>query len=94
MPWYAGKDSRISYFAKKMLGFLIQEMSVFVKQRVSMTFVDSDDWVEHTYVEELHDKLKAYDAVILPIIISLMRPIFFLFYITDEDYYEHALLLS
>lgn len=27
-----------------------------------MTFVDSDDWVEHTYVEELHDKLKAYDA--------------------------------
>ena len=27
-----------------------------------VTFVDSDDWVEHTYVEELHDKLKAYDA--------------------------------
>ena len=29
-----------------------------------MTFVDSDDWVEH-YVEELHDKLKAYDADIV-----------------------------
>ena len=32
---YAGKDSYLT-LQKKILGFLIQEMSVFVKQRVSM----------------------------------------------------------
>ncbi|MFR5847240.1 MAG: glycosyltransferase [Streptococcus salivarius] len=67
---YACKDSLISYFAKENTGLLIQEM-VFVKQRVSMSsFVDSDDWVEHIYVEELHDKLMLRMlTLLLPIII-------------------------
>ena len=57
-----------------------------------MTFVDSDDWVEHTYVEELHDKLKAYDADIAITNYYLFNEAdsLFYFYITDEDYYEQV----
>ena len=60
---YAGKDSRISYFAKENTG-ISDTRNVGIRQATGeyVTFVDSDDWVEHTYVEELHDKLKAYDA--------------------------------
>ena len=86
---YAGKDSRISYFAKENTG-ISDTRNVGIRQATGeyVTFVDSDDWVEHTYVEELHDKLKAYDIIqlmvltlLLPIIISLMRPIVFFIFI-------------
>ncbi len=90
---YAGKDSRISYFAKENTG-ISDTRNVGIRQATGeyVTFVDSDDWVEHTYVEELHDKLKAYDADIAITNYYLFNEAdsLFYFYITDEDYYEQV----
>ena len=74
---YAGKDSRISYFAKENTG-ISDTRNVGIRQATGeyVTFVDSDDWVEHTYVEEL-----MMLTLLLPIIISLMRPIVFFIFI-------------
>lgn len=80
---YAGKDSRISYFAKENTG-ISDTRNVGIRQATGeyVTFVDSDDWVEHTYVEELHDSLRLMMlTLLLPIIISLMRPIVFFIFI-------------
>ena len=61
---YLEKDERISYFAKENTG-ISDTRNVGIRQATGeyVTFVDSDDWIEKTYIEELYDKLITYHQI-------------------------------
>ena len=88
---YAGKDSRISYFAKENTG-ISDTRNVGIRQATGeyVTFVDSDDWIEKTYIEELYDKLITYHADIAAANYYLFNDAesLFYFFMGEQDYYE------
>ena len=55
-----------------------------------VTFVDSDDWVEKTYIEELYDKLITYHADYSAANYYLFNDAesLFYFFMGEQDYYE------
>lgn len=58
---YAKKDERIKVFHKKSGGLsAARNLALEVSRGNYITFVDSDDWIEPTYVEELYDAIKKY----------------------------------
>ena len=63
---YAQKDNRIVYIEKENGGQAeARNMGLDRMTGSYVTFVDSDDWVEKTYIEELYDKLITYHADIV-----------------------------
>lgn len=90
---YAARDSRILYFSKDNSG-ISDTRNVGIHQASGdyVTFVDSDDWLEPTYIEELYEKIVAYDADIA--ISNYYRfnemDNLFYFHIGAEDYYEQV----
>lgn len=90
---YAGKDARIRYVEKENEG-IAATRNVAVKQArgVYVTFVDSDDWVERTYLEELYTKMLAYKADI--VVANYYRfnesDNLFYFHIREDEIYEQV----
>ena len=60
---YAARDSRILYF-KKDNGGLSDARHIGIRQAKGayVTYVDAEDWVEPTYLEELYQALQAHKA--------------------------------
>ena len=88
---YLEKDERISYFAKENTG-ISDTRNVGIRQATGeyVTFVDSDDWIEKTYIEELYDKLITYHADIVATNYYLFNDAesLFYFFMGEQDYYE------
>ena len=88
---YLEKDERISYFAKENTG-ISDTRNVGIRQATGeyVTFVDSDDWIEKTYIEELYDKLITYHADIVASNYYLFNDAesLFYFFMGEQDYYE------
>lgn len=60
------KDSRIRYIDKKREGvFIARNIGVEQAKGKYLLFIDSDDWVEQTYVEKLYQKAIETDADIV-----------------------------
>ncbi len=60
---YLEKDSRIRYFEKENGGQAdSRNYGIERAQGEYITFIDSDDWVTKTYIEELYSKLQHYNA--------------------------------
>ena len=87
---YAARDSRILYF-KKDNGGLSDARHIGIRQAKGayVTYVDAEDWVESTYLEELYKTLQAHKADIAVANYSVYKESedLFYFYIKDEDYY-------
>ena len=79
---YAARDSRILYF-KKDNGGLSDARHIGIRQAKGayVTYVDAEDWVEPTYLEELYKALQAHKAdIAVAIIVSIRnRKISFIF---------------
>ena len=90
---YAARDSRILYF-KKDNGGLSDARHIGIRQAKGtyVTYVDAEDWVEPTYLEELYKTLQAHKADIAVANYSVYKESEDLFYcyIKDEDYYERV----
>ena len=90
---YAARDSRILYF-KKDNGGLSDARHIGIRQAKGayVTYVDAEDWVEPTYLEELYQALQAHKADIAVANYSVYKESEdrFYFYIKDEDYYEQV----
>lgn len=90
---YAARDSRILYF-KKDNGGLSDARHIGIRQAKGayVTYVDAEDWVESTYLEELYKTLQAHKADIAVANYSVYKESedLFYFYIKDEDYYEQV----
>ena len=71
---YAARDSRILYF-KKDNGGLSDARHIGIRQAKGtyVTYVDAEDWVEPTYLEELYKALQAHKADIAVAIIVSIR---------------------
>ena len=90
---YAARDSRILYF-KKDNGGLSDARHIGIRQAKGayVTYVDAEDWVEPTYLEELYKALQSHKADIAVANYSVYKESedLFYFYIKDEDYYEQV----
>lgn len=90
---YAARDSRILYF-KKNNGGLSDARHIGIRQAKGayVTYVDAEDWVESTYLEELYQALQVHKADIAVANYSVYKESedLFYFYIKDEDYYEQV----
>ena len=88
---YVEKDTRIAYITKENSG-VSDTRNMGLKQASGdyVTFVDSDDWIEKTYVEELYDKITTYNADIAIANYYLFNDSegLFYFFMGDQDYYE------
>lgn len=88
---YLEKDERITYHIKENSG-VSDTRNMGLKQASGdyVTFVDSDDWIEKTYVEELYDKITTYNADIAIANYYLFNDSegLFYFFMGEQDYYE------
>lgn len=81
---YAEKDSHIRYFEKENGGLSdARNYGIEQAQGEYLTFVDSDDWVTETYIEELYSKLQYYNADI-----SICN--YFRFQDSNVTFYKHV----
>ena len=65
VEWKA-KDSRIRYIDKKREGvFIARNIGVEQAKGKYLLFIDSDDWIDQTYVEKLYQKAVETDADIV-----------------------------
>lgn len=81
---YADKDARIRYFEKENGGLSdARNYGIEQTQGEYLTFVDSDDWVTETYIEELYSKLQYYNADI-----SICN--YFRFQDSNVTFYKHV----
>lgn len=88
---FAARDSRILYFSKDNSGLSdTRNIGIGQASGAYVTFIDSDDWVEKTYIEELYTKLLAHDADIAICNYHRFNETENLFYkhVNPEDYYE------
>lgn len=88
---YLEKDERITYHIKENSGvFDTRMIGLQEASGAYVTFVDSDDWVEKTYIEELYDKLITYHADIVAANYYLFNDAesLFYFFMGEQDYYE------
>ena len=81
---YLKKDSRIRYFEKENGGLSdARNYGIERAQGEYLTFIDSDDWVTSTYIEELYIKLQHYNADI-----SITN--YFYFQESNATFYKHV----
>ena len=81
---YAEKDARFRYFEKENGGQSeARNYGIEQAQGEYLTFVDSDDWVTETYIEELYSKLRHYNADI-----SITN--YFIFQESNATFYKHV----
>lgn len=82
---YLKKDSRIRYFEKENGGLSDARNYDGIEraQGEYLTFIDSDDWVTSTYIEELYIKLQHYNADI-----SITN--YFYFQESNATFYKHV----
>ena len=81
---YLKKDSRITYFEKENGGLSdARNYGIERAQGEYLTFIDSDDWVTNTYIEELYIKLQHYNADI-----SISN--YFYFQESNATFYKHV----
>ena len=81
---YVEKDNRIRYFEKENGGLSdARNYGIEQAQGEYLTFVDSDDWVTETYIEELYSKLQYYNADI-----SICN--YFRFQDSNVTFYKHV----
>ena len=60
---YAKKDKRVKVIHKENGGLSsARNAAIEIAKGEYITFVDTDDWIEPTYVEELYDAIKKYDC--------------------------------
>lgn len=88
---YLEKDERITYHVKENFGvFDTRVIGLKEASGAYVTFVDSDDWIEKTYIEELYDKLITYHADIVAANYYLFNDAesLFYFFMGEQDYYE------
>ena len=88
---YLEKDERITYHIKENSGvFDTRMIGLQEASGAYVTFVDSDDWIEKTYIEELYDKLITYHADIAAANYYLFNDAesLFYFFMGEQDYYE------
>ena len=88
---YLEKDERITYHIKENSGvFDTRMIGLQEASGAYVTFVDSDDWIEKTYIEELYDKLITYHADIVAANYYLFNDAenLFYFFMGEQDYYE------
>ena len=88
---YFEKDERITYHIKENSGvFDTRMIGLQEASGAYVTFVDSDDWIEKTYIEELYDKLITYHADIVAANYYLFNDAenLFYFFMGEQDYYE------
>ena len=81
---YVEKDARFRYFEKENGGQSeARNYGIEQAQGEYLTFVDSDDWVTETYIEELYSKLRHYNADI-----SITN--YFIFQESNATFYKHV----
>ena len=88
---YLKKDERISYHIKENSGISdTRNVGLQLTSGEYVTFVDSDDWIEKNYVEELYNKLITYNADIAIANYYLYNDAesLFYFFMGEQDYYE------
>ena len=81
---YAEKDARIRYYEKENGGLSdARNYGIDRVQGEYITFIDSDDWVTKTYIEELYSKLQHYNADV-----SISN--YFCFQESNATFYKHV----
>lgn len=60
---FAQQDSRIKVIKQERFGpSICRNLGIDIAQGEYISFVDSDDWIDETFYEKLHEAAKKYDA--------------------------------